>query len=197
MINYLLCVVISDCVFPALDVLRIVIKFPEANTAMCVDKSIMEDMLKYLSEGNITPNQILSLKVLCNMFAQPQGFKLCMENRDHIISTVLSQKTSSNKNIQIALGTLILNFSVGLFGSLDLDGKKKVLSASVDCLKGKPDPEAAFRLSIAMGTLIHKDETVYNLARSMNIQPLLGDYMMVDEPKKISDCVMYLKELIR
>lgn len=183
--------------FPALDVLRIVIKFPEANSAMCMNKTIIDDMLKYVSDGNSAPNQILSLKVLCNMFAQPQGFKLCMENREHIISTVLSLKASGNKNVQIALATLVLNFSVGLFGSLDLDGKKKVLSAAVECLKGKPDPEAAFRLAIAMGTLIHKDETVLNLAQSMNVQPLLGDYMMIDEPKKVSDCVMYLKELLR
>jgi len=178
-------------------VLRVVIKFSEVNEAFCVNKNIVDDMLKYWSEDNLAPNKILSLKVLSNMFAQPQGFKLCMENRDHIISAALSMKTSLNKNVQIALATLVMNFSVGLFGSLDLEGKSQILSAATECLKGKPDPEAAFRLSIAMGTLIHKDDVVQNLGQSMNIQPLLGDYMMINEPKKISDCVMHLKELLR
>lgn len=183
--------------FPALDVLRVAIKIPDANLTLCANSEILEDMLKYWTDVSSAPNQILSLKVICNMFAQPQGFKLCMENRDHIISKALSLKMSKNKNVQIALSTLVLNFSVGLFGSLDLEGKSQVLSSAVECLKGKPDAEAAFRLSIAMGTLIHKDETVLNLAQSMNVQPLLGDYMMIDEPKKISECVMYLKEMLR
>lgn len=186
-----------DYVFPALDVLRVVIKCPEGNGAFCVNSNLLNDMLKYWAGESAAPNQILSLKVVCNMFAQPQGFKLCMENRDHIISTALALKKSANKNVQIALSTLLLNFAVGLFGSLDLEGKSQVLSAAVECLTIKPDPEAAFRLSIAMGTLIHKDEMVLNLAQSMNLQSMLGDYMMINEPKKISDCVMHLKELLR
>lgn len=184
-------------VFPGLDVLRITIKFQEVNQPFCASANILEDMFKYWSGDSLAANQILSLKVVCNMFAQPQGFKICMDNRDRAISSALNLKLSKNKNVQIGLGTLFLNYSVGLFGTLDLEGKSQTLAAAVEVLKGKPDPEAAFRLFIAMGTLIHKDESVLNLAQSMNVQSLLGDYLVIQNPKKISECAGFLAELFR
>lgn len=154
-------------------------------------------MIKYWSGDSAAANQILSLKVVCNMFAQPQGFKLCMDKRDRVIASALNLKLTKNKNVQIALGTLFLNYSVGLFGTLDLEGKSQTLAAAVEVLKGNPDAEAAFRLFIAMGTLIHKDETVLNLAQSMNVQSLLGNYLMMQNPKKVPECAGFLAELFR
>ncbi|WAR24590.1 PLAP-like protein [Mya arenaria] len=187
----------NNCVFPALDVLRITIKTQEVNVAFCVKDDILAAMMKFWTPENSVPNQVLSLKVVCNMFAQPQGFKLCMDNREKIVNSAIVIKDSKNKNVHIGLGTLILNFSVALFGSLDLEGKKKTLQAASECLKSKPDPEAAFRLFIAMGTLIHKDENIQKLAKSLGIANMLGDYLRVSEPAKISSCANFMQDLLR
>jgi hypothetical protein len=154
-------------------------------------------MFKYWSDESSAPTQILSLKVVCNMFAQPQGFKLCMDNRDRTLTRALNLKESKNKNVQIALGTLLLNYSVGLFGTLDLEGKSQTLAAAMECMKVKPDIEAAFRIFIAMGTLIHKDESVLNLAQSMNVMPYVGEYVMIQNPKKVGECANLLADLFR
>lgn len=182
--------------FPALDILRITVKFQETNEAFCKSPNILEDMFKYWSCDSAAANQILSLKVVCNMFAQPLGFKLCMDNRDKIITRALALKQSKNKNVQISLGTLMLNFAVGLFGSLDLEGKSQVLSAATECLTVKPDVEGAFRLFIAMGTLIHKDESVQRLGQSLSIREMLGDYLMQANPIKIPECAGHLNDLL-
>ncbi|XP_053395858.1 phospholipase A-2-activating protein-like [Mercenaria mercenaria] len=186
-----------NIVFPAIDVLRITIKFQEVNQPFCASSNILEEMFKYWSDDSPAANQILSLKVVCNMFAQPQGFKLCMDNRDKTLTRALNLKQSKNKNVQISLGTLLLNYSVGLFGTLDLEGKSQTLAAAVECMKVKPDVEAAFRIFIAMGTLIHKDESVLNLAQSMNVMPLIGDFLNVHNPKKVGECAGLLAELFR
>ncbi|WAR24642.1 PLAP-like protein [Mya arenaria] len=177
----------NNCVFPALDVLRITIKTQEVNVAFCVKDDILAAMMKFWTPENSVPNQVLSLKVVCNMFAQPQGFKLCMDNREKIVNSAIVIKDSKNKNVHIGLGTLILNFSVALFGSLDLEGKKKTLQAASECLKSKPDPEAAFRLFIAMGTLIHKDENIQKLAKSLGIANMLGDYLRLSYESEITE----------
>ncbi|KAL4236565.1 hypothetical protein ACF0H5_004950 [Mactra antiquata] len=185
-----------NIVFPALDILRITIKLPEVNKAFCSSSHVLEDMFKYWSCDSPAANQILSLKIVCNMFAQPEGFELCMKNRDRIITRSLDLKQSKNKNVQISLCTLMLNFAVGLFGTLDLEGKTQVLAATAECLKGRPDVEAAFRLFIAMGTLIHKDDGLQKLGQSLEIRSLLGDYLVQANPIKVPECAGYLNDLL-
>lgn len=188
---------ISDYVFPVLDVLRLTIKTQEVNVVFCVSADILTSMLQYWNSDGSAPNQVLSLKVVCNMFSQPQGFKLCMDQRSKIITAALALKDSKNKNVQISLSTVLLNFSVGLFGSLDLAGKNQVMTAVVGCLKTKPDPEAAFRLFISCGTLMHKDASVQKTGISLGLENMLTDYLRMSEPAKIAACAKLLQELLR
>ena len=93
-----------------------------------------------------TATQILSLKVVCNMFASPQGYAICMGNKDKLISTALNLKTSQNKNVQIGLGTILLIISVGMIGPLDLEGKTQILATCAEMMKAEPDNGAALIL---------------------------------------------------
>ena len=192
---YLCYCFISDFVFPALDILRICIKGWETNQAFCASANILEAMISYWSPDSSLANQVLSLKVVCNMFAQPLGCKLIMDNRDMVIEKAMNFKSSKNKNVQIALTTVLLNISVGLFGSLNLEGKSQCLSALAMLLESGLDPEAAFRAAIAMGTLIHKDESLLNLAVSLDVPSFLRNLLVTSEPKKLSECANLLNQL--
>ena len=183
--------------FPALDILRIGMKHQMVNQAFCAGTVILDEMLKYWSGDHSVANQILSLKVVCNMFGQLWGYKICMENRDRVTAAALHLKNSKNRNVQIALCTIFMNYAVGLFGSLDLEGKSQIMVSSSECLKEKPDGEAAFRLFVAMGTLIHKDESLQQLAVSLGVQSNLEEYLSVCDPKKVSECASLLRELLR
>ena len=181
--------------FPALDILRVCIKQRETNQAFCASDNILEDMFSYWSPDSSAANQILSLKVVCNMFAQPMGCKLVMDNRDKIIEKAMTCKSSRNKNVQIAVTTLLLNFSIGLFGSLNLEGKSQCLSAAATMLETGLDPEASFRSLVAMGTLIHKDESLLNLAISLNVPSMVGSLVSAQDVKKLSECASLLSQL--
>ena len=186
---------LSDFVFPALDILRLCIKQRETNQAFCASDNILEDMFSYWSPESSAANQILSLKVVCNMFAQPIGCKLVMDNRDRIIEKAMTCKSSRNKNVQVAMTTLFLNFSIGLFGSLNLEGKSQCLSAAATMLETGLDPEASFRCLVAMGTLIHKDESLLNLAISLNVPAMVGSLINAQDVKKLSECASLLSQL--
>lgn len=181
--------------FPALDILRVCIKQRETNQAFCASSNILEAMFSYWSPDSSVANQVLSLKVVCNMFAQSLGCKLVMDNRERIIEKAMNCKSSKNKNVQIALVTVFLNFSIGLFGSLNLEGKSQCLSAVTNLLEGGLDPEASFRALVAMGTLIHKDESLLNHAISLNVPSLLGSLMNVQDVTKLSECANLLSQL--
>ena len=129
------------------------------------------------------------------MFAQPLGCKLVLSNRDMVVEKAMNLKSNKNKNVQIALSTVLLNISIGLFGSLNLEGKSQCLSALAMMLEAGLDPEAGFRTLVAIGTLIHKDETVLNLATSLDVPMYLRSFLMIQEPKKLSECANLLNQL--
>ena len=118
-----------------------------------------------------------------------------MDNRDKIIEKAMTCKSSRNKNVQIAVTTLLLNFSIGLFGSLNLEGKSQCLSAAATMLETGLDPEASFRSLVAMGTLIHKDESLLNLAISLNVPSMVGSLVNAQDVKKLSECASLLSQL--
>lgn len=187
----------KDMVFPVLDVLRICIKHADICQHFCDKSDFLDERLQYLSGDSSVANQMLTLRTFCNLFKQPSGVRLMCKNRDSIITTALNLKGSANKNIQIAMATLLMNYSVQLQDQPDIEGRSQCLIAAANMLEGNLDLEAGFRLLVCIGTLISSDEGTRELAKSLELKnfiiPLKGNV----EPKKLPECASFVIDLLQ
>lgn len=160
-------------------------------------EEFLERQLGYLTSDTPTPAQILALRTFCNMFKQPSGEKILVANRDRLITPSLNCRLTQNKNIQIALCTLLLNYSVYLQNKVDEEAKSQCLLAIASVLENPLDPEAQFRLLVSLGTLMSSDEGVKGLAQSLDIENLVSPLQSTTEPKKLPDCASFIMKLLR
>ncbi|XP_030050029.1 phospholipase A-2-activating protein isoform X1 [Microcaecilia unicolor] len=189
----------EDIVFPALDILRLSIRHPSVNENLCSDKAtgqFCSYLIMHLNPQGKPANQLLALRIFCNCFAWQPGQKLMMLHRDQILSQAIELKASVNKNIHIALATLVLNYAICLHQDNDIEGKAQCLSVVSTAIEMVQDLEAAFRLLVALGTLISDDVNAIQLAKSLGIDSQIKKYAAVSEPAKISECCKLVLNLL-
>lgn len=178
-------------VFPALDILRMCMR-TSLNKILC-DKDGLVDKLVHFMSSSVTANQMLALRTLCNMFKGETGEKLCVKHREFILTSAMNCKTSENKNVAIALSTLLMNYSVHLQDKLDPEAKTQCLIAAGNVLENTNiDAEAAFRVVVCIGTLIDSDPNMKELAGSINVKTVLFPLMKRPEPEKLVDCAKFV-----
>lgn len=147
----------QDLVFPVLDVTRLAVRHADTNRELCDGKSgelLMSKLHLYLQPAP-GPNQMLSLRVLCNMLSHVHGEALVSHNATSLLQHVDQYIPPFSKPFEVAISTLLLNFSV-------LYTKKSELLANIDavgntCLHTLPrfsDKEAIYRTLVAIGTLL-------------------------------------------
>ncbi|KAM4809172.1 phospholipase A-2-activating protein [Rhinophrynus dorsalis] len=189
----------EEIVFPALDVLRLSIKNPTVNEMFCSEKDgsqFSNYLFNLLRPSGKQANQLLALRTLCNCFSYEPGTQLMMSQRDSVITKAIEVKTVSNKNIHIALATLMLNYAISLHRVSDLEGKAQCLSAISTVIEVVQDLEAAFRLLVALGTLISDDRNAVQLAKSLGVDSQIKKYMSITEPAKVSECCRLLLNIL-
>ncbi|XP_075682559.1 phospholipase A-2-activating protein isoform X2 [Rhinoderma darwinii] len=185
----------EDIVFPALDILRLAVRNPTVNEMFCSERegsAFTDYLFQIMRPGGKQANQLLVLRTLCNCFSFEAGAKLMMSQRDTVITKAIAVKSVSNKNVHIALSTLILNYSICLHRLSDLEGKAQCLSAISTVLEVVQDLEAGFRLLVALGTLISEDLNAVQLAKSLGVDSQIKKYMSVTEPAKVNECCRLL-----
>ncbi|XP_013391939.1 phospholipase A-2-activating protein-like [Lingula anatina] len=180
----------SGNVFPALDVLRLAIRSEEVNQHFCNQKDGPQFLnhLLVLGGGDEAPaaNQMLVLRVICNAFKNKPGEKLMNLNREKIGKLLgICQKTS-NKNVHIALSSVLLNFAISLHPTEDVEAKAMVLSTAADVAESVKDEESQFRLLVCLGTLVSQDPNSKALAKSLD----LGQFAkkLTHKRGKVGDC---------
>ncbi|KAM9329760.1 phospholipase A-2-activating protein [Gastrophryne carolinensis] len=181
----------EEIVFPALDVLRIAVKMSTINEMFCNEKEgnqFINYLFQIMRPSGKQANQLLALRTLCNMFTCKPGERLMITHRDAVLTKATELKGITNKNIHIALATLILNYSTCSHKASDLEGKAQCLSAISTVLEVVHDLEAAFRLLVALGTLACADSNAVQLAKSLGMDSQIKKYMAVSEPAKVQEC---------
>ena len=188
---------LSDYIFPGLDVLRITIKHPLVCQKFCARTDFLEKQLGYLTSESPAPTQIMAMRTFCNMFKQTAGEKVLIDNRDRVITPSLNCRLTPNKNVQIALATLLLNYSVYLLDKLDEEAKSQCLLAVASVLENPQDAEAQFRLLVCLGTLMINDAGVTGLAQSLELENLVLPLQTMTEPQKVADCAKLVLQLLK
>ncbi|XP_056605454.1 phospholipase A-2-activating protein [Triplophysa dalaica] len=190
----------EDIVFPVLDILRLAVRHPEVNAQLCggtEGASLCNHLLGLMSPEGRPANQMLALRTLCNCFSGSHGRALLLGQRDAVLSRVGDLRAVCNKNIHVALATLVLNYAGRLYGQpAEIEAKAQCLSVASTILEVVLDREAVFRLLVALGTTVAGDGTAKDLARSLGVKSQISKYASVSDPGKVGECCrLVLNEL--
>ncbi|XP_061619716.1 phospholipase A-2-activating protein isoform X1 [Phyllopteryx taeniolatus] len=189
----------EDIVFPVLDILRLAVRHPQVNESLCGEAEgvqLCNHLLSLMRPEGRAANQMLALRILCNCFSRRHGQALLMAQREAVLSRAADLAAVCNKNIHIALATLVLNYAGCLHNQPDLEAKAQCLSVASRALETVQDKEAVFRLLVALGTTVASDQTAQDLARSLGVGAQISLYATVSDPSKLGECCqLLLKEL--
>ncbi|XP_076144610.1 phospholipase A-2-activating protein [Alosa pseudoharengus] len=187
----------EDIVFPVLDILRLAVRHPEVNARLCGGSegvSLCNHLLSLMGPQGRPANQMLALRTLCNCFAAARGRHLLLGQREAVLTRASDLRSVCNKNIHVALATLVLNYAGQLLGqgAAELEAKAQCLSVASAALEVVQDREAVFRLLVALGTTVSGDATARDLARSLGVPAQINKYSGVAEPAKVGECCRLL-----
>ncbi|KAI2662386.1 Phospholipase A-2-activating protein [Labeo rohita] len=166
--------------------------WPEVNAQLCggtEGASLCNHLLGLMSPEGRPANQMLALRTLCNCFTGSHGRALLLGQRDTVLSRAGDLRVVSNKNIHVALATLVLNYAGRLYGQpTEIEAKAQCLSVASTALEVVQDREAVFRLLVALGTTVAGDNTAKDLARSLGVNSQISKYARVSDPAKVGEC---------
>ncbi|KAJ0006564.1 hypothetical protein NQD34_013837 [Periophthalmus magnuspinnatus] len=189
----------EDIVFPVLDILRLAVRHPQVNETLCGEAEgvqLCNHLLNLMRPEGRPANQMLALRILCNCFSGRHGRSLLVSQRETILSRAADLASVNNKNIHIALATLVLNYASCFHSQPDLEAKAQCLSVASRALETVQDKEAVFRLLVALGTTVASDQTARDLAKSLGVNSQINKYSTVSDPSKVAECCqLVLKEL--
>ncbi|CAO2813433.1 unnamed protein product [Amaranthus hypochondriacus] len=160
-------------IFPAIDILRMIILHPDGASKLLRhinggNDALMEMVKKVTMNPVIPANVLTSIRALNNLFKNIIFHQWLQYNRSKILDS-FSVCYATNKNVQFAYSTLILNFSVLLIEKRDEEGQLQVLSAALEIAEAENlDPESKFRALVAIGSLM-LDGSVKDVALNLDV----------------------------
>lgn len=188
--------------FPVLDFVRMAVLIPKVCEHLCTDSfatSFLDTLLNSATNASSTPNQYLSLRCLCNLFKHESGQQFIKAYDQTILAKVSNCLQSGNKNVQVALATLYMNFAVflskqpkeeiGLTTDLALN--------SIQMLQHQFDSEAQFRSLVTLGTIVENDKHMIDLIRSEELFKFLQKIANSSNADKLSKCAQQLQSKIK
>ena len=179
--------------FPVLDVLRIGVKTQAVSATFCQSPSFLAYLLQQLQPSAPPANSMLALRILTNLFSQPEGVTFLTQNNTQIMEAVTSCSSVSTKNAQIAQSSVVLNYAVNATKTQDFENKSSCIQAAARLVKAEGvDGEATFRLLVALGTMVHGDEMSRAVFQSLNITDTLRLVKDRAQVNKVSDVAAML-----
>ena len=181
--------------FPVLDMIRVLCTSDMAVSLLFKNPRLLPTFLKQLMPERPTANQFLTLRILNNCFACVPGRMIMLSNSNKIIQSLDNLIESNNKNVQIALATILLNYAV--VGFNEKLAEVKIFQGVADTAKyllergiAQVDPEAVFRSLVALGTLIRMNQAsiTESVKQSLHIIKVLSK----ESEMRIKDCAKSL-----
>lgn len=182
-------------IFVALDILRIVI--PKLNP---MPTAVILQQLFYVLDADAPKHALLAIRGLVNMFASETGRKLAVSEqvRSHVLD-VIKEFTNQpvgtlTPNLQIAIASLLLNYSV--FVKNDSDQALGLLSIVSSCTSFSSF-EAIYRLLLGVGTVLANcpTEDIKQAYSAFDLNNLTTKAGSIDE-KRFSDLVGEIKQVL-
>jgi phospholipase A-2-activating protein len=190
---------VADVVFPAVDVLRLCIRHVAVCEHFCRPgdgTQLLGVLAGWLSPATPAPVLLLSLRTLANLFRQPSGVALLHAELPAVLGSLAAlPSTKPNKNIQVASATVLLNLAVLQYSKPgNPEAKAALAQALAATTDSMTEPEAQFRILVAIGTLITDDSNARELVKSSGLVKFSSACRKVSEPKKVADCAKALTQ---
>ncbi|XP_015062220.1 phospholipase A-2-activating protein isoform X2 [Solanum pennellii] len=146
--------------FPVIDILRMMILHADGAAVLSkhVNKGndvLMELIKKVTTSPPLPANLLTSVRALTNFFKNASYHDWLLKHRGEVLDAYSTCYLSSNKNVQLAYSTLILNYAVLLVEKKDEEGQSQVLSAALEIAEEESvEADAKFRALVAIGSLM-------------------------------------------
>lgn len=153
----------SDILFPALDILRLII-YKEQLYNMLKKVVSLEELFRKFSEHikSSTANKLMIIRCLINMMYHQTGKQDLVQKFGFVIDIIRDNFQDGNPNMQVAYSTLYYNFSV-LFLEFNEPNGNKILEGTEKLLNWITDESAIFRcLQTLQNLLCCPDKLVYS-----------------------------------
>lgn len=145
----------DDIFFPVLDIIRsALVREPVAKQILTDD--LVERLLNYLADSSRMPTQLMACRCFVNLFKHEAGRQRLKTCLNLVMMKFPQKEMTTNGNLQTALATLLLNFSIRQFAELP---SEVLVSRIVSFFLAATDFEALFRVLLAAGNLIALGET--------------------------------------
>ncbi|CAH1393363.1 unnamed protein product [Nezara viridula] len=144
-------------VYPVLDVTRIALIRPKVNKYIFQGQlalDLFDSFKQFMDENCSHNNRMLVCRILCNMFSSVEGINFVFAHKEFIFSHLpMSKFSEKHKGFEIALASLLLNFSVEAIKRKDIICLTLCYDISESVLMSIKEEEAVFRLLVTIGTL--------------------------------------------
>jgi phospholipase A-2-activating protein len=94
---------ITDILFPVLDITRLAVRNEAINSDLCsgdTGDQLIGHLRHFLSDS-VTANQVMSIRILCNMLSHPAGEALALRHKDFLLSVLLELNPPYSKQVQV------------------------------------------------------------------------------------------------
>lgn len=183
--------------FPAVDVLRLAMRWPTANQLLCHGESgdkLLQLLLAWLRDSTVpTVVHNLSLRVLCNASQHMDGRSLLLRHRADIL-TISTTAVSKISNVQVNVATLLINYAVITAENDDAEATASVLSTAAAVWPDTSEPEALFRLLVTVGTCVSGNQNAREVAKSYGLVKCVSACRKVMDPAKVKNCARQLTD---
>ncbi len=112
---------------------------------------------------------------------------------DTIIQQFSALFPLDNKQVQIAMSTVLLNYAVAFTShSVSKESQVTCLSLCLLFVQGMTDSEARFRNLVTLGTLLESDASNCQEARKQDAREKIDAVKMLDTSEKVQQCAKAL-----
>jgi phospholipase A-2-activating protein len=190
--------------FPVLDALRLAVLQPAVNKHIftpTVGSTFPQPFIAYvctiLGSSSHPKNLLLMLRVLCNAFHHSDGERWALDHTEDLISTAMSTlRESTEKPLQVAVSSLLLNLTVGHRTiTKDPAAIRRCLLAAADLAQDQSDVEAHFRLLVTVGTAIADTDELLELVKTLDLENFLY-WCQNEDYDKTKQCSQALQSFI-
>ncbi|KAK3023019.1 hypothetical protein RJ639_045013 [Escallonia herrerae] len=148
-----------EMIFPVIDLLRMIVLHPDGATILLNHvyerNDILMELIQKATASPLPANILTSIRAVTNLFRNLSYYPWLQKHRGEILDAFSSFYSSSNKNVQVAYSTLILNYAVLLIEKKDQEGQSQVLSAALEIAEEENlEVDSKFRAMVAIGSLM-------------------------------------------
>ncbi|WCJ33852.1 transducin family protein / WD-40 repeat family protein [Euphorbia peplus] len=147
-------------IFPAIDILRMIVLHPHGASVLVKhledESDTLVELIKKITTNSPLPSNLLtSIRLVTNLFKNSCFHSWLLRHRSEIIDVFSSCYSSPNKNLQLSYSTMILNYAVLLIEKKEQEGQSQVLSVALEIAEEeKLEVDTKFRALVAIGSLM-------------------------------------------